>query len=122
MKKNRIIYWSATGLLCLMMLASAGFYLTQTETVKEIYSSLGFPHYLIYPLAFAKIMGAGILLAMPQGELKDLAYKGFFFDFVLAFSAHINAGDGGFVAALVALALLITSYIYHKKVFLSSSD
>jgi len=120
MKKNKVIYWSTTGLLSLMMLGSAGFYLTQTDTVREIFTSLGYPHYIIYPLAIAKILGVAAILSNVNAGLKDLAYKGFFYDFLLALSAHLAAGDGGFAAAVIALALAITSYIFNKRIFPAS--
>jgi hypothetical protein len=48
--------------------------------------------------------------------LKEWAYAGFFFDFVLAFMAHFYAGDGGFMTPMVALILLFTSYFFDKKI------
>ncbi|WP_411029865.1 DoxX family protein [Spongiimicrobium sp. 3-5] len=121
MKKNKIIYWITTGLLSLMMLGSAMFYLTQTPTATQIFNSLGFPAYLIYPLALAKILGVLAILTNKSDFLKDLAYKGFFYVFILAASAHINAGDGGFAPALIALLLVITSYLYNKKLRLTTT-
>jgi len=47
--------------------------------------------------------------------LKEWAYAGFFFDFVLAFFAHFMVNDGEFAPALVALVLLFTSYGSWKK-------
>lgn len=43
--------------------------------------------------------------------LSDLAYAGMFFHLLLATSAHLNAGDTGFILALVALALLFASFL-----------
>jgi hypothetical protein len=42
-KTNKIIYWIATGLLCLMMLGSAGMYIFNHQAVSEIFKILGFP-------------------------------------------------------------------------------
>lgn len=114
---NKIIYWTATILLCLLMLMSAGMYLFNTTMVEGIFKSLGYPTYIIYPLAFAKIFGVLAILIKKSTFLKELAYAGFFFDFVLAFSAHINVKDGGHLTALIAIILVIISYIYDKKVF-----
>ncbi len=85
--------------------------------VEGIFKSLGYPTYIIYPLAFAKIVGILAILTKKSTFLKELAYAGFFFDFILAVSAHINANDGGHLTALVAMILLVVSYIYDKKVF-----
>ncbi|WP_209319811.1 hypothetical protein [Ancylomarina longa] len=40
-----------------------------------------------------------------------------FFDFLIAFSAHIVANDGEFGMAAVAIILLIVSKIYDGKFF-----
>jgi hypothetical protein len=117
-KRDEIIYWIATGLLSALMLMSASMYIFNYEMVSQIFISLGFPVYVIYPLAIAKILGLIAILSRKSNFLKELAYAGFFFDFVLALSAHWVANDGEFVPAFVAIVLLIISYIYDKKVFI----
>ena len=117
MKKNKIIYWISTGLLSFMMLGGASMYFLQTEMVSEMFASLGYPSYLVYPLASAKILGVVAILSRRSALLKEWAYAGFFFDFVLAAGAHLQVGDGGSAGALVALALLLTSRIFESKVY-----
>lgn len=117
MKSAKIIYWIATGLLCLLMLVSAGMYIFKHAEVVKIFNSLGYPSYIVYPLATAKILGVLAILSKQSQTLKEWAYAGFFFEFLLALSAHINAGDGGFAAAAVALVLLLTSYFLDKKIY-----
>lgn len=118
MKVQKIIYWAATGLLSLLMLYTAAMYFVKHEALVEVFTKLGYPAYLIYPLAVAKILGIIAILTKRSQFLKNLAYAGFFFDFILAISAHINAGDGiYFLPALVCLALLLTSYILDKRTY-----
>ena len=118
MKKWKIAFYVVTGLLSLMMLASSiGFYLMQTETVKDIFETLGFPTFIVIPLAFAKIAGVIVILTRFGGPLVEWAYAGFFFDFVLAASAHINVGDGEEMGAFIALVLLAGSYYLSKHAF-----
>jgi DoxX-like family len=116
-KTNKIIYWIATGLLCLMMLGSAGMYIFNHQAVSGIFKTLGFPGYIVYPLAFAKILGVIAILSKQSKTLKEWAYAGFFFDFLLALSAHLNVGDGEFIPATVAIILLFVSYFLDKKLF-----
>ena len=117
MKSIRIIYWIATALLCLMMLASGIIYLVNYAEAAKIFDSLGYPAYLVYPLGIAKILGVIAILTKKSRTLKDLAYAGFFYDFILAFMAHLNAGDGGFAIPLAALVLLIVSYVTDRKIY-----
>lgn len=116
-KRNKIIYWIATGLLSALMLMSASMYVFNYEIVSRTFVNLGFPVYIIYPLAAAKILGLIAILTRKYKFLKEWAYAGFFFDFVLALLAHWVINDGEFVPAFVAIVLLIISYRYDKKAF-----
>lgn len=116
MKAQRIIYWIATGLLALLVLFSASMYFFNHEEVVEAFKKLGHPTYIIYPLAILKILGLAVILSNKGGVLKEWAYAGFFFNFVLAFFAHITVGDGEQMGALMALILLLTSYFIGRKI------
>ncbi|MDW3652739.1 MAG: DoxX family protein [Bacteroidia bacterium] len=113
--RNVLIYRISTGLLTLMMLFSASMYFFNHEMVSETFSRLGYPTFIIYPLAIAKILGLIAIWTKKSETLKEWAYAGFFFDFILAGSGHIVAKDGEFAGALLALVLLIISYVYEKK-------
>ncbi len=114
-KKKKIIYWIATGLLSALMLMSAGMYFFNNEMTTESFTKLGFPTYIIYPLAIAKVLGLIVVWANQPNALKEWAYAGFGFVYILALSAHLNANDGEFAPALIAILLLIVSYLYGKK-------
>ena len=115
MKRDKVIYWISTGLFTTLMLMSAGMYFFNNEMVSEIFTSLGFPTYIIYPLAVAKILGLIAIWTNKSKMLKEWAYAGFFFDFVLAATAHLMVSDGEYAAALFAIVLLIVSYVFDKK-------
>lgn len=116
MKTNRIVFYVSTGLLTALMLFSASMYVFNHEEIVKAFTSFGFPTYIIYPLAFAKVMGLIALWFFQKKRVIEWAYAGFFFNFVLAFFAHYMIGDGEQMGALVALVLLIVSYIFSKKV------
>lgn len=88
MKSDKIIYYSSTGLLTLLMLMSSGMYIFNNEGVKEMFINFGYPTYIIYPLATAKLFGVLAIWNPKFKALKEWVYAGFFFDFVLAFFAH----------------------------------
>jgi spore maturation protein SpmB len=114
-KRDLIIYWVVTGLLTLEVAMSAGMYFFKHEMVKEVMTGLGFPTYIIYPLAIAKLLGITAILTKKSELLKEWAYAGFTFVFLLATSAHINANDGEFAAPAIALVILWVSYVYGRK-------
>ena len=115
-KGNKIIHWISTGLLTALMTMSAGMYFFNHSMVVEAFTALGYPTYIIYPLAVAKIAGLIVLWSPKLPVLKQWAYAGFFFNLVLATSAHLMVHDGEFWAALVGLFLLGASYLSKRKV------
>lgn len=111
-KRNKIIYYVSTGLLTAMMLMSAGMYVFNNTEISKEFTNLGFPLWIIYPLATAKILGLIAIWTNKSRMLKEWAYAGFFFNFLLAGGAHIAIGDGKFPGALMALVLLLISYSF----------
>ncbi|WP_299017721.1 DoxX family protein [uncultured Polaribacter sp.] len=116
MKINKIVYYAATGLLTLLMLFSVSMYLFNNDAITKAFISFGYPTYIIYPLATAKILGLIAIWFVKNKAVKEWAYAGFFFNFILAFFAHYMISDGEQMGALVALVLLIVSYIFSKKI------
>jgi len=120
-KRDNIIYLVATGLFTLNMLFSAGMYFFKHDMVVDMFTSLSYPSYIIYPLAIAKILGLIAIWTNKSKTLKEWAYAGFVFEILLAISAHINAADGQFLPACIALALVLISYFFYKKKVNSNS-
>jgi hypothetical protein len=117
MKKDKIIYWTTTGVVSAMMLFSAYAYLTN-ETMKNGFVHLGFPGYFRIELAIAKIFGALVLIIpMFHAKVKEFAYSGFAITFVSAFIAHLSSGDpmNIAIAPVVFLGILAVSYLYFQK-------
>lgn len=115
MKKIKITYYVATGLLSLAMAFSAFAYLAN-PTLKAGFQHLGFPDYFRIELGIAKGLAA-IALWLPIRLAKELAYIGLSISFVSAFIAHVAVGDPASVFAnpLVFLAVLIVSYVTYQK-------
>lgn len=102
-------------MLTALMCFSAGMYLFNYEMAAGFFTTLGYPTYIIYPLAIAKIFGLVAIWTNWSRSIKEWAYAGFFFDFVLAWAAHFKAGHGAFTLAGMALVLLFVSYLYDRK-------
>jgi hypothetical protein len=115
MKRNKIIYLIATGLLTVLMLFSVGQYFFNHEEISNMFVSFGYPTYIIYPYAIVKLLGIFAVWHPNFKILKEWAYAGFFFAFILAFFAHYMIGDGEQYGALTAVILLLVSYRFKKK-------
>lgn len=115
MKLNKIIYYTSTILLTFLMLFIVGMYTFQHASIHVLFESLGYPTHIIYPLAILKLLGLLAIWNPNFKTIKEWAYAGFFFNFLLAFFAHYMIGDGSQWSALFALLLLVVSYMYNRK-------
>ncbi|WP_298238363.1 DoxX family protein [uncultured Algibacter sp.] len=115
MKANKIIYYISTALVTAIMLFSVSMYFFKHDMIKGAFESFGYPTYIIYPYAIAKLLGLIALWLPGYKVLKEWAYAGFFYAFVLAFFAHYMIGDGQQGTAVVALIALVISYIFYKR-------
>jgi hypothetical protein len=111
MKRDKIIYWIATGLLAAGMGLSAYMYLTKNPELMGSFKALGFPVYFISILGVAKLFGAIVLVAPAGSRLKEWAYAGFIFVFLGAIWVHIETGTP-FVGPLAFLLVLGISYLF----------
>lgn len=116
-KSDLLIYRIVTGLLSALMLFSSVMYFIQNEMVQETFLKLGFPTFVIYPLAILKILGVAVIWSNKSKMLKEWAYAGFTFNTLLAVGAHVGVSDGEHIAAVAGLILTIVSYIYNRKLY-----
>lgn len=98
-----------------MLIATGILYFVYYDILVAYFKRYGYPIYLIYPLALAKIVGSIVILVNKNKLLKDLAYFGFFFNFILAFFAHYMIAEFD-PFPTIFLVLLLISYFTGKKV------
>lgn len=94
-KRNKIIYWLATGLLSFGMFASGVSQLLHLKEMDTIITHLGYPLYLMTIIGIWKILGVIVILIPKFKLLKEWAYAGFFFLLTGALISHIAMGDEG---------------------------
>lgn len=94
-KRNKIIYWIATALLCLGMLGSGIAQIIRAKEMVGIIQHLGYPLYMMTILGVWKML-AIIAILMPGFKLiKEWAYAGLFFTLTGALISHLVMGDTG---------------------------
>jgi len=91
-KIEKIAYWIATLMMCGLFASSAFMYFTKYDMVAGFFEQLGYPTYVIYPLAILKVLGIVAIMSKLSVTLKEWAYAGFFLDLILASAAHYHAG------------------------------
>lgn len=120
MKKEKIIFWSATIIIALFE-GVMPVLTSQTDMAKEGISHLGYPAYFGSALVIFKVLGV-LALIIPQvpTRIKEWAYAGFTFNFLFATISHISID--GFNALsffpLIILGILGISYIYFHRLLI----
>jgi uncharacterized membrane protein YphA (DoxX/SURF4 family) len=117
-KTVKIIYWSITILLALMMLMDGAAGALRVTDAKEALANLGYPEYVATITGIAKILGAIAILQPIFRTLKEWAYAGFVFIFISASASHAFVGSsfGFIILPLVMLAFFFLSYYLWKKI------
>jgi uncharacterized membrane protein YphA (DoxX/SURF4 family) len=114
-KRNRIIYWIATGWLALGMVSTEIVQLIKLDDEVKNFSRLGYPLYLLTLLGIWKILGVIAVLIPKFSVLKEWAYAGFFFAMSGAVYSHIAVGDGGKELFGPILLLVLTTVSWYFK-------
>lgn len=94
-KRNKIIYWTFTALLCFGMTASGISQILHLKEMNEIITHLGYPLYLMTLLGVWKLLGVFVIILPNFKLVKEWAYAGFFFLLTGALVSHIVFGDSG---------------------------
>ncbi len=120
MKRNKIIFWVATTIIILwegIMPLSTLIFSPQYATMGT--EPLGYPDYFAYTLIICKALGV-LAISYPgvPAKLKEWAYAGLTFSLIYAFISHacVDQNIGYMLLPLIALAILVISYIYNPKI------
>lgn len=119
MKKNKIIFWTATIIIALMeavMPISTWIFAPQYMTFGT--KALFYPDYFAYSLVVAKVLGVvAIVYPKTPNTIKEWAYAGLSFTLIFAFISHtfVDKNIGYMIMPLGFLGILAVSYIYSHK-------
>lgn len=120
MKKNKIIFWTATIFIFLfegvMPLSTLLF---TPENFNAGTKPLGYPDYFAYALIICKILGAtALIIPGLHPKIKEWAYAGLMFNLIFAVISHAVV-DGNIVYIITPIVIggiLVTSYLYNLKI------
>jgi hypothetical protein len=106
-----IAYWGSTALVAVMLLLSLS-YLTGSEQVVSGFAKAGYPQHLRIVLGMAKPVAAIVLLVPGLALVKEWAYAGASFAWIMAFISAMASGEPMqvWILPLVLLILLVVSY------------
>ncbi|HTR30799.1 MAG TPA: DoxX family protein [Puia sp.] len=101
-----VAYWVTTGLIVLETAVGAEWDLARITFVKDIFTHLGYPLYLLTILGVWKLPAAIVLVIPRFGRLKEWAYFGLLLVYTGAAASHFMHGDIAEVWGPVIFALL----------------
>ena len=114
-KRNKIIYWIATGWLSLGMLSTGIVQLLKTKEEAALFTHLGYPAYLMTLLGILKILGVIVVTIPGLPRLKEWAYAGFFFSMAGAIFSHLAMNDPAKDIFGPLLLLVLTLLSWHFR-------
>jgi uncharacterized membrane protein len=112
---EKFLYWIATLLMLLLMGFSVYAYHASYETMAGYFETFGYPTYLVYPLAYAKLLAMIVIITNRYRNLKDIAYGAYYINMIMATTAHLMHGDQP-IHAYVGLVVVPISYILSNRV------
>jgi len=112
MVPRKIVYWGSTAVVSLMLLFALS-YLTGSEQVTSGFAKAGYPQHLRIVLGIAKPVAAIVLLMPGFALLKEWAYAGATFAWVMATISAYASGEPVqvWILPLGLLALAGVSYV-----------
>jgi DoxX-like family len=108
---RNMAYWISTAIVGVMLLFALS-YLTGNEQVVSGFAKAGYPQHLRIVLGIVKPAAAIVLLVPGLPLLKEWAYAGATFAWVMAFISAYSGNEGAqiWVMPIVLLVLLGVSY------------
>jgi len=121
MKKDKIIYWTSTGIICAVMVFSIISFTFFDHSIypEGAFAHLGLPNYFKVELTIAKTLGV-LVLVLPNvpARIKEFTYFGFGITIFSAIIAHSAVGDDiwHIIDPAFFFVVLCFSYIYYQKI------
>jgi hypothetical protein len=109
---RKVAYWGTTSIVALLLLFSLS-YLTGSEQVVSGFAKAGYPQHLRIVLGIVKPIAAIVLLLPGFALLKEWAYAGVTFAWIMAFISAYASGEKiqVWILPLGLLVLLVISYL-----------
>lgn len=116
MKKDKIVFWTITGLFAAFIALGAIPDILMIDEAKMVAGHLGYPMYLLPFLGVAKLLGTITILVPKFKTLKEWAYAGLSIDLIGAVYSIVQVdGIKSALIPFVALIFLAVSYLFWSR-------
>ena len=107
------------SLLAAVFIVSALLTFVDPDGTRTSFAKLGFPTFIAYPAAIAKLSAVVVILQKRLPTLRTFAFAGLLFDMILALMAHVQVNDfpAGWLAVfgLAVWSVAFTSDHFHQQ-------
>jgi DoxX-like protein len=107
---RRVAYWISTAIVAVALLGALT-YLTGSQEVVSGFAKAGYPQHLRIVLGIVKPIAAIVLLLPGFALLKEWAYAGVTFAWVMATISAYSIGEKTWPLPIMLLVLLAVSYV-----------
>lgn len=114
-KLQAVAFWLTTAYVLFLLCFSVWAYHANHDNISGFFSALGYPTYLVYPLAYMKLLVILVIITHRYNDLRDMAYAAYFVNMMMALVGHAVHGDSYLHAAIGGTCLAI-SYLLGNKV------
>lgn len=114
-KRNKIIYWITTVLLCFGMLGSGIAQIIQSQDMIDLVVPLGYSSYFLTIIGVWKVLAVIALLSPGFKLIKEWAYAGLFFLLTGAIISHLASGHyeiKEIIGPVMQTVFLVTSWYF----------
>lgn len=112
---QKIVYWASLAFIIVRVGPGAVQYFIDPDKFGGFFETLGFPMWVMYVLGVFKILGILVLLFVRWGSLKEWAYAGFMFNFLLALGAYLAQDQGKGWGLVILLVVLFLNYFVGRR-------
>lgn len=113
--KKQLLFWIPNVLLLLPMVGSAIMYLMQPQMAIDAFKQLGYPGYVMWFNAMAKILGGIAIVAPVPKFLKEFAYAGYLYILLLATQALYVGMPANWPMMLIFIVIWVLAYWSYRK-------
>lgn len=112
---KKAAYWISTGFLLFALSWSFVTYHLIHEHQAKFFELMGYPTYLVYPLAWLKLLAIFVIVTHRYNDLRDMVYAAYSLNMLMALVGHLLLGDI-FIHALLGMLALPVSYLLGNQV------
>ncbi|MFT6408635.1 MAG: hypothetical protein ACJAQ6_002055 [Arenicella sp.] len=114
-KLQKVVFYLTTGYVLFLLGFSVWVYHAKHQMIVGFFTELGYPGYLVYPLAYLKLLVMVIIVSHRYNDLRDMAYAAYFINMMMALVGHVIYGDS-YLHAAIGAACIVISYLLGNRV------